>query len=143
MTRRASRRDERGTVTVWAVGMVVLTMILGGIAIDLWTGFAARRELAAAVDQAAQAGANGLDEAVFRSSGVRQLDPDRARNLATESLAGQGLGDLDSVTVEASTEQVVVDVTRSVDLGLLGLLGGGDPLIVHVRAVGQPREVTP
>jgi hypothetical protein len=26
---------------------------------------------------------------------------------------------------------------------LLRIFGGGDPLVVHVRAVGQPREATP
>jgi Flp pilus assembly protein TadG len=136
------RRDE-GSVTVWTLGMVLVVMFLGAISFDLWSGFSTRRNLAAAADQAAQAGANALDETLFRSTGERRLDPDRAEALADQSLAAQGLDGLTSVVIDADADRVVVELTADVDVGLLRIFGGGDPLVVHVRAVGQPREATP
>lgn len=135
--------SDRGSVTVWTLGMVLVVMFLGAIAFDLWSGFSTRRNLAAAADQAAQAGANGLDETLFRSTGERRLDPNRAEALADQSLAAQGLDGLTSVVVDADTDRVVVELTADIDVGLLRIFGGGDPLVVHVRAAGQPREATP
>ena len=79
MSRRRCAGD-RGSVTVWTLGMVLVVMFLGAISFDLWSGFATRREYAGAADQAAQAGANALDEALFRSTGERKLDPQRAED---------------------------------------------------------------
>lgn len=136
-------RSDRGSVTVWTLGIVLIVMFLGALSFDLWSGFASRRDYAGAADQAAQAGANALNEAHFRATGERKLDPDRAEQLASENLATHGLTRLTGVTVDATPEAVVVELTGVVDVGLLRIFGGGDPLVVHVRAVGQPREVTP
>jgi len=134
---------DRGSITVWALGMVLIVMFLGAISFDLWSGFATRRDYAGAADQAAQAGANALDESLFRWTGQRKLDPERAQQLAAENLAAQGLDRIAGVAIDATTDEVVVELTTDVDVGLLRIFGGGDPLVVHVRAVGQPREVTP
>lgn len=142
MTRRRCRGDK-GSVTVWTLGMVLVVLFLGAISFDLWSGFATRRDYAGAADQAAQAGANALDEALYRSSGARRLEPALAERLAQENLASQDLAGVTAIEVEATPEQIVVELTGTVDVGLLRIFGGGDPLVVHVRAVGQPREVSP
>ena len=134
---------DRGSVTVWTLGMVLVVLFLGALSFDLWSGFGTRRDYAAAADQAAQAGANALDTSLFRSTGERKLDPERAEQLAAENLATHGLANVTGVEIEATADEVVVEVTGDVDVGLLRIFGGGDPLVVHVRAVGQPREVTP
>jgi hypothetical protein len=123
--------------------MVLVVMFLGAISFDLWSGFATRRDYAGAADQAAQAGANALDESLFRATGERRLDPVRAKALATENLAAQGLEGLTDAVIDADANQVVVELTAAVDVGLLRIFGGGEPLIVHVRSVGHPREATP
>ena len=134
---------DRGSVTVWTLGMVLVVMFVGAISLGLWSGFAERRELAGAADQAAQAGANALDEGHFRTTGERRLDPDVAETLAAESLAAQQLSGLSAIDIDADAQQVVVELTADVDTGLLRIFGDGDPLVVHVRAVGQPREDNP
>lgn len=136
-------RSDRGSVTIWTLGMVLVVMFVGAISLGLWSGFAERRELAGAADQAAQAGANALDEGHFRTTGERRLDPDLAEALAAESLSGQQLAGLSAVNIAADAQQVVVELTADVDTGLLRIFGDGDPLVVHVRAVGQPREDNP
>ena len=55
--------------------MCLLLFALGGISLDLWRGFSARRSLATAADAAALAGASAVDEEAYRRSGVVQLDP--------------------------------------------------------------------
>ena len=142
MTRRRLA-DDRGSVTVWTLGMVLVVLFLAAISFDLWSGFSTRRQYAGAADQAAQAGANALDETLFRSNGQRKLDPQRAKVLAADNLAAQNLRGVTEVAIDASTDQVTVELTATVDVGLLRIFGGGDPLVVHVRAVGQPREATP
>ena len=134
---------DRGSVTVWTLGMVLVVLFLGALSFDLWSGFSTRREYAGAADEAAQAGANALDEALYRSTGERKLDPQRAETLAAENLAAQALRGVTDVVIQASAEQVTVELTASVDVGLLRIFGGGDPLVVHVRSIGQPREANP
>lgn len=123
--------------------MVLVVLFLGAISFDLWSGFSTRRQYAGAADQAAQAGANALDEVLYRSTGERKLDPQRAEALAAENLAAQALPNVSDVVIEASADQVVVELTATVDVGLLRIFGGGDPLVVHVRSIGQPREAIP
>jgi Flp pilus assembly protein TadG len=123
--------------------MVLVIMFLGAISFDLWNGFATRRDYAGAADQAAQAGANALDESLFRASGERRLDPARAEALATENLAAQNLDGVTSAVIEATADQVVIELTATVDVGLVRIFGDGDPLVVHVRSVGRPRQDTP
>ena len=118
-------------------------LFLGAISFDLWNGFATRRNYAGAVDQAAQAGANALDQALYRSTGEHKLDPALAETLAADNLAAQDLTGVTDVNIDATTDQVTVELTGTVDVGLLRIFGGGDPLVVHVRAIGQPREADP
>lgn len=140
---RPRMTSERGSITVWTLGMVLVVLFLGAISFDLWSGFSTRRQYAGAADQAAQAGANALDETLYRSTGERKLDPQRAETLAAENLATQALQGVTDVVIAADADQVTVELTATVDVGLLRIFGGGDPLVVHVRSVGQPREATP
>lgn len=141
MSRRLA--GDRGSVTVWTLGVVLIVLFLGAISFDLWSGFSTRRQYAGAADQAAQAGANALDETLFRSTGERKLDPSRAEMLAADNLAAHELSGLTGIEIAASADQVTVQLTGTVDVGLLRIFGGGDPLVVQVRAVGQPREASP
>jgi Flp pilus assembly protein TadG len=137
---RVSSDDrDRGTITVWTIGMMLAVMFFGWLALSLWTAFAERRELASAADQAAQAGATALDVDVFRTTGVRQLDPGLAEQRAFETLAAQSLGPIAGYTIQATTQQVVVVVEVDVDLGLLSALDD-EPLRVTVTAVGVARD---
>ena len=140
---RQPRSGDRGSITVWTLGMVLVVLFLGALSFDLWSGFSTRREYAGAADQAAQAGANALDETLYRTTGQRKLDPERAKTLAEQNLAAQALPNVTDVVIDADPDQVTVELTATVDVGLLRIFGGGDPLVVHVRSVGQPREATP
>ena len=130
---------ERGTITLWVLGLCLMMLLLGGISLDLWRAFSERRALASAADAAALAGSAALDEAAFRRHGVVQLDPIEAERRARSSLQSQfdveALRDVD-VVVSATT--VRVEVTGRVDFTLLSLADPGDPLEIRVAATAQP-----
>lgn len=134
-------RGERGSVTIWVLGLCVCLLVLGGMSVDLWRVVAVRRDLAAAADAAAVAGADGLDPDSLRAGGT-DLDPVLARELAQESLAAQPDARRAAARVEASSERVEVTLAADVRLGLLGLLGGAGPVRVVVHAAAEPRRRT-
>lgn len=135
---RGGRED--GTVTLWALGLCVMLLFLGGISLDLWRVFSERRALAGAVDAAAIAGASGIDEEAFRQAGILRLDPDRAESLAWANLAAQTDDrSLVSADVAAGPEEVTVVVVGRVEFTLLRvLMPGGEPFTVRVEATARP-----
>jgi len=137
--RRWVRSDERGSVTVWLLGLAVMLLPLGGLALDLDRSFSERRAVAAAADAAALAGAGALDEARYRSDGTLVLDPVTAEARARQSLAGQlDRAALRSASVHADAGQVTVVVEGVVDLTLLRLVEGGAPFTVRVSSTARP-----
>lgn len=137
-------RGDEGSITVWTLGAVVVLGFFGWMTLDLSTSFAARRELAGAADQAAQAGAAQLDVATWRASGIRQLDPARARTVALDTIGAQGLDNLSNVDVSATPAEVTVVLEADVTSGLITIFGAGDgDLHITVRATGIPRGDVP
>jgi Flp pilus assembly protein TadG len=123
------------------LGLSVLLLLFGGLAIDFWRALAVQRELAAVADSAAVAAASGIDEEHYRATGEVILDSTRAQVLGSASMTAQ---DLDPVSFEVvttvdglSVNVVVVDV---VELGLLGLfVDQTQPLTVRAEATASPR----
>ncbi len=136
-----NRRDERGTIVLWLLGVCMLLFALGGISLDLWRGFSARRSLAATADAAALAGASAIDEGAYRGSGVVRLDPALAEARAREHVARQlDRAALRSVEVRADRDAVTVVVRGEVGFTLLGVLDPGGDLPVRVTATATPRR---
>ena len=118
--------------------MSMLLLVFGGLALDYWRALALQRELAAVADSAAIAGASGIDEEVYRTSGEIQLDFARARDLVLAAVEWQ---DLDVVASDIAVEPEVVTVTISaeVEVGLLGVFIGDDaPFLVRGSASATP-----
>lgn len=125
---------ERGTITLWLLGLAVSMLFLGGLSLDLWRAFEVRRSLAVVVDAAGVAGASALDTERFRAAGQVALDPQAARAAAWARL-GAAAGRFE---VDASPEAVVVTGQRDVPLTLTRALLPGDPLTVRVEATVRP-----
>lgn len=137
------RRSDRGSVTIWMLGLSVLLLLFGGLALDFWRGLALQRELAAVADSAAIAAASGIDEEYYRTTGEVILDATRSRALALTSVAGQDV-DLSSVssTTSADLDSVTVIVIARLELGLLGVfVDESEPLTVRASATASPRLV--
>lgn len=130
--------SERGSVTIWVLGLSMLLLVFGGLALDYWRALALQRELAAVADSAAIAAASGIDEEHYRSTGTIVLEPSRSHELAQSAVVWQGVEVLATeVVVEA--DSVSVTLTGAVELGLLGIFVGQDePMAVRGSATAVP-----
>jgi Flp pilus assembly protein TadG len=130
--------DERGTATLWVLGLCVSLLILGGLGIDFWRAIAERRELSARADAAATAAVNGLDEDALRA-GVVRVVPDQARAIAVAQLAvDPEPPDETHIAVDGNT--VTVTIRDHVDFSLLGIFMPGDRFEIKVHARAAPDE---
>ncbi len=138
---RGDGRDRGDAMVVWCLLLAVLLLPLVGLSIDLWHGIAVQRQLQSAAEDAATAGASGINIAVYRRSGCILLDPAVAVPLAQANLASQaGLGDLASVDVQVAPagNEITVVLRKDVHLTLLKLVEGDRPLVVAAEASSQP-----
>lgn len=129
--------SERGSITLWMLGMVMVVFMVGGLAIDLWRGLAAHRQVAGVVDSAAVAVGSAIDEDAWRAEGILVLDPDRVRRRVAVAEAESGSWMVLAVTVAADGLSASVTGTTTVDLTLLGIITDG-PLQIGARATVAP-----
>jgi hypothetical protein len=131
---------DRGSVTIWVLGLCVALLFLGGLSIDLWRGFTERRQLAGMADGAVVAGATALDVDTWRSSGVAQLDAGLAGDRASAYLLAHPEWDAaitPTITSAAAGIQVVLE--QEVEFTLLRvLLPDEEPFTVRVTANAIP-----
>lgn len=134
MRRRTSSQD--GQVTVFALGLCLVSIAVAGLAIDgarLWVH---KRTLQATADAAAAAGANGLDAAsLYARGGMRpKLDPDVARTRAAKVVFQRGLP---AAGIEAGAHAVRVSLRSQIDTSFLSLVGIMQ-IPVTAEAVAEP-----
>jgi Flp pilus assembly protein TadG len=132
--------DQRGTITLWMLGLCLMLFLLGGISLDLWRSFSERRALAATADAAALAGASAIDEDRYRQFGDVVLVPHEAEARARASIAEQLDRDaLRGVEIRVASDSVTVTARGRVELSLLNLLDTADVEVV-VTATATPRR---
>lgn len=140
--RALSGRDERGdAMVVWCLLIAVTLLPLGGLSVDLWHGIEVQRQLQSAAEDAAVAGASGIDVGEYRQSGCIVLDPLVALPLAEANLASQtALGPLakEDIVVSADRRQISVVLEQDVHLTLLSWVEGRKPLVVAATASSGP-----
>lgn len=130
---------ERGSITLWMVGLVLVVFAVGGIALDLWRGLAAHRFVASTVDAAAVAAGSAIDEDRWRLDGTLALDPVLVQESVALAVEAQTSGltlELSVVTAPDGSE-ASIEAGTTVDLTLLGILVDGD-LDVSARATAEP-----
>lgn len=128
-------------IVVWCLLLALLLLPLGGLSVDLWHGIAVQRELQSAAEDAASAGASGINVNEYRQSGCVVLDPSSALELASANLASQaGLGPLVSANIEVAPNgsEITVVLRKDVHLTLLRLVEGNRPLVVAAQATAEP-----
>lgn len=133
-------RSDRGSVTFWTLGLCMLLLMFGGLAIDFWRALALQRELAAVADSSAVAAASGIDEEHYRLTGEVIIDPTRAAGLGSTYVASQDvdLTDLRVITADDGSS-VSVLIEGRLELGLIGLfVDQNEPFIVNATANAIP-----
>jgi Flp pilus assembly protein TadG len=129
---------EDGQILVLSVIMMLGLLAVLGLVADGGLVFARHRELQAAADAAARAGAAQLDEATYRASNGRtaQLDPTRARQAARRYLQTSGFAG--QAQVSADPGSVTVALQEAMRPPIFGALSGG-AVQLAVRALARPR----
>lgn len=134
--------NEKGeAMVIWCLVMAISLFAIGGLSVDLWRGIAVQRALQAAAEEAATAGASGIDTTVYRSTGCLELSPSLAESMAEDELGQQPISRaLTSTSISVSPDQanINVELAENVDLSLLRLVEGDRPLVVRASASSGP-----
>jgi hypothetical protein len=136
-------RSERGSVTLWTLGLSVLLLLFGGLMVDFWRALALQRELAAIADSASIAAASGIDEEHYRATGEVLIDPARADGLGSAYVGAQDVA-LSALSVSTAADglSVTVEVTDHLELGLIGVfIQEQAPFTIRAEATAVPVEV--
>lgn len=151
------KRDEHGSLAVWMMGLCIMLLFLGGISVDLWRGYTARRSFASVADSMAIAGTSAIQEEHFRQTSEVRLDEAGARHEALKNLEDQKKNDpnfakylrgVPDIRVNDRGTEVTVRIQGAVDMSLLGILSnfnGSTPeadrtLAVNAKATAQINE---
>ncbi|WP_315098018.1 Tad domain-containing protein [uncultured Cellulomonas sp.] len=114
-------RDERGSASVYVIGLIVMLMVVAGLVVDGGRAVNARAALADDAEQAARAGANQLDLVALRGTGEVRIDRPGAEAAARDFLLVVGYAP-DEIEVDADAERVQVSVEKDVPTQLLSLI---------------------
>lgn len=138
--RRASERQptgDNGAISAFVVALFTALMVLAGLVVDGGNMINARQKLIDDAEQAARLGANQIDELTLRSTGeVVVVWPDAgitAENYLVD--LGYDPGNID--VAPGGPNQVVVQISDTVDAQLLSLIGLG-PFDVNGSAQARP-----
>jgi hypothetical protein len=97
-----SPREERGDAAlIGCVGLAAFFLLLGFAVIDYWSTLSTDRNLQAIAQDAADAGASGIDLDAYRDNGLVLLDPATATSLAIADLESQPSSELPRAVLEA------------------------------------------
>jgi len=145
LLRRLHVCGEEGTVLLLIVGLVVVAALLVAVVTDVSALYLQRRELIAAADGAALAGAQAVDEeSVYRNglpaSGPVPLDQDAAEQAVRDYLLEAGLltANLD-VTISTSATTVSVVLRTRAELPVSNTVTAGASGTAAVSASATAR----
>lgn len=132
--RALSANGDRGSVSLLAVIVALGLIVMIGLVYDGGRALAARAQATGIANEAARAGADQLDTAYLRATGITRLDPGAAHTAAADWIAAAG----HTGTITASTTEVTVTVTIETPTQLLTAVGIGS-ITVDAEATARPR----
>ena len=116
---------QRGSITLWSLGLGICLLVVGGIGLDMWAVVAMRARLVGVAEAIATGAASGISEVHWRDTGQIRLDPVRARQLGRDLASRHPgvdlLGRPPEIQVDSESGSVTVRVSGSVPLTLLAL----------------------
>lgn len=128
MTIRGLRRDERGSISVWAALVIAAFTLVVGISVDLVGQIAAKERAADVAAQAARVAGEQADaNTLMAGSGKLVVDPQRARQAALTYIAGADM--TGTVTITSGGTQLAITTTATYRPIFLTSIGIG-PLTV-------------
>jgi len=131
---------ERGAVVLWSLGLLLMLLFAGGLALDLWRVLSRHGTLSGIAYKSAVAGAAQVVESdLYQNSVV--LDPDLAEEVARRFAKDQpDWDDSMNLTSAASVSEIVVEITETVPLTLIRMFAPAGGITVTVTARASPPE---
>lgn len=118
-------RAERGSATVFVIGMSLMLLVCAGLVVDGGLALNARQRAADDAEQASRLAADSIDVDELRATGEIVIDTDLARQRAAGYLQSRGYATANyGIVPNAATGAVRVqvrDTTSSLILGLVGI----------------------
>lgn len=106
------RRDERGSVSVWAVLIVAAFTLIVGISVDLVAQIAAKQHAADVAAQAARIAGQQVDPDDLMAGGrTVAVDTTRARRAALDYIAGADMTGTATITAGGTELQITTTAT--------------------------------
>lgn len=134
--KRSRGGDERGSVSASVVALVTAFLVFAGLLLDGGLALAMKVRALGEAQESARAGAQQIDLAALRATGVIELLPEKAATAAHSHLAVSGHAG--AVAVANNTVTVTVTIARpTVLLGLVGVAS------ITVTASGKAEPLTP
>jgi hypothetical protein len=115
----ARLRADRGSATGWAIGTILVGLLIVALVFDGAAAMTARATALDTAQQTARAGADQLDLALLREQGVVAIDPAAAQDVAQQWLENAGV----EGAVDATAADVTVTVTVTQPTVLLAVVG--------------------
>lgn len=131
------QHSERGSATVWMIGVTASAFLMVGLVLDGGTLLRARADAFSTAAAAARVGAQELDPA-SAVEGDAVLDPIAAERAVLDYLAARG----ETGTVTVSGERVTVTVTSTARLQMLSSVAG-DVVEFNATASAEAIKVEP
>ena len=140
---KSSRSREDGTVLLLILGLVTLVAILVAVVTDVGALYLERRQLVAAADGAALAGAQKVNESRVYAEGLPDSGPvplnaDAAEEAALAYVTHSGI-DVDQVTVQAKATTVSVNISAEYQLPIASKITIGSAGTATVSATATAR----
>lgn len=133
--RRRGRR-ERGSASIFVIGMSLVLMVCAGLVVDGGLAINARMRIADDAEQAARIGADSINEQVLRDTGVLEIDEGKAAGRAAGYLQDRGY-QLGEYEVYRQGEGLVVEIHDRSDTALLKLIDI-DSYAINAQATATP-----
>ena len=112
-------KADRGTVTAFVVVFSMALLFTTGFVLDGGRILTSKREARNAAQSAARAGAQELDDAAIRANAEEVLDEAAAADTACAFASQAGFDCPGEASVTSDGNQVIVTITRSVDMVML------------------------
>lgn len=125
--------DEDGRVVAFLVVMVAALLLCAGLVLDGGNALAVKSRAIGVAEEAARAGAQQLDLALYRATGQARLDQAAAKASAQAFIEAAGFDG----AAQATDDTVTVSVSGTAATQLLSVIGI-DHLSVGAQANAQP-----
>lgn len=135
MTRHQAK-DDRGTATVFVLGLIVVLFGFAGLVIDGGNALNTRARMADLAEQAARAGADQLDIGSLRSNGAVTINCGPAVSGAVDGYLASYPADHGIVT-GCTAQTVTVTVHTTVNTEILQILPGLDHFGITASATAR------